>query len=318
MSKRISILLFCCWAFFAGAQQTMRYNQYLLNNYLINPAYAGTHNNWEFMMGRHSQWLGFDYAPTSMFFSANYTYRPSYNYKGWHAFGGYVEQDKRGIFTTKSVYLSYSYHVRLSSGYNMGLGLFVGGKSEGVSNSARNINDPALNIPQKSLLFYPDVVPGFRLYSKKMFMGISVRQLYKNNLTQGSEKIGTNSKLIPTIYFNYGRKFRSAANDFVFVPSVNVQTSILSKPLVDVGLQVSYRNRIAVGATYTVFNSMSANLQLQLLKNVVFGISYSYATNGLRNAAANSVEAIIGFSPIMGNEPTNNRNRVARCPDFDF
>ncbi|MFL5753129.1 MAG: PorP/SprF family type IX secretion system membrane protein [Bacteroidia bacterium] len=318
MMKRLYMLVICLYALTGAAQQTTRYNQYLLNSYLINPAYAGTHNNYEFMAGRHAQWIGFDYAPVSMFFSTTYTYRPNFNYKGWHGFGGYVENDKRGMFTTKSVYLSYSYHVRISKGYNMGMGLFVGGKSVGVSNSARNTADPALNLALKPIIFYPDIVPGFRLYSKKMFMGISVRNLYKYNLTQGSKKIGTDSKLIPTIYFNYGRKFHSATNEFTIVPSVNVQTSILSKPLVDVSLLVSYKNRIALGATYTVLNSATANLQVQILKNVVFGLAYNYATNGLRNAAANSAEAIIGITPTMGNEPVNNRNRVARCPDFDF
>ena len=318
MLKKFSILILVCVALFSEAQQTMRYNQYLLNNYLINPAYAGTHNKWEFMTGRHAQWIGFDNAPTNTFVSTTYTYRKNFNYKGWHGFGGYVEQDKRGFFTTKSVYVSYAYHFRLSRGFNMGLGMFVGGKSMGLSVKAGSAIDPALNIPKKAVMLYPDFVPGMRLYSKKMFLGLSVRNLYKNNATQGEKKIGTNSKQIPTIYFNYGRMFRSAANDFIFVPSLNVQTSILSKPLVDVSMMVSYRNRIGLGATYTVFNSVTANLQVQILKNVVFGIAYNYATNGMRNAAANSAEVILGFTPIMGNEKPDLRNRVARCPDFDF
>jgi type IX secretion system PorP/SprF family membrane protein len=317
MKFRIVILV-CFGCFALNAQQTARYNQYLLNNYMINPAYAGTHNNWEFLMGRHSQWLGFDYAPATTFFSATYTIRPNFSYKGWHGLGGYIEQDKRGVFTGKSVYLSYSYHFRISKGYNLGFGMFVGGKSLSVSNSIAYSDDPALIIPRKAIYYYPDFIPGFRLYSKKMFMGISVRQLYKNNLKQGSKEIGTDSKLIPTISFNYGRKFRSAGNDFIFTPSTNVLYSVTGKPLMDLAFNASYHNRIGVGAIYNVNNSVTATMQVHITKKIVFGIAYNYATNGLRNAYANSLEAMFGFTPAGADDQPVNRNRVARCPEFDF
>jgi type IX secretion system PorP/SprF family membrane protein len=318
VKEKIMILMLCFIGVIAKSQQTMRYNQYILNSYLMNPAYAGTNNKWEFMTGRRQQWIGFDFAPTTLFASMTYTYRKNFNYKGWHGFGAYVEQDRRGSFANKSVYVSYAYHFRISGGYKMAFGVFVGAKSVALSNAAIITNDPAFSQNRQIINLYPDIIPGYRLYSKKMFLDISVRQLTINRLQQGNQEIGTNSKLIPTLYFTYGQKFNSSTNDFTFVPSTHVQWAITGKPLVDAGIMVFYRNQIGLGTTLTFNNSFTTQLQVQALKNIVFGFAYNYATNGMRNAAANTVEVIFGFTPVMSSDQPVNRNRVARCPGFDY
>jgi type IX secretion system PorP/SprF family membrane protein len=301
------------------AQQTNRYTQYTLNNLGMNPAYAGSYQNKvEFMMGRRNQWYGFDGAPVSNFFSANYGYRANYSYKGWHGFSAYVEHDKLGAFTQKSAYLGYAYHLRIFNGVNMGFGLMAGIRTFGLNNALGSPEDPAFANNKSVVRTYPDLIPGFRLYSKKMFLDISVRQLYVNRIKQGSKQIGTDAKLPPHYYITYGRKIHTAYNGLVIAPSVHVQSSLLSLPQVDVACMVYYHKRVGVGANYRVNNSVSGIVQVNVLKNVIVGFAYDYTTTKFRAAAANTYEFMIGLSPIMASDDKLNRNRVANCPSFDF
>ncbi|MDP2386984.1 MAG: PorP/SprF family type IX secretion system membrane protein [Bacteroidota bacterium] len=318
--KKVILLVFFFACFYGYSQQTNRYTQYTLNNIGMNPAYAGSYQNKvEFMVGRRNQWYGFSGAPTTTFFSANYGYRANYSYKGWHGFSAYVEEDKVAAFTNKSAYLGYAYHMRIFTGVNLGFGLMAGIRTFGLSNAAANSLDPAFQFTKQVVRAYPDFIPGFRMYSKKMFLDVSVRQLYVNRMQQGSKKIGTSdAKLQPHYYITYGRKIHSGYNNFMFVPSVHIQSSLLAIPQVDVNCMVYYHKRIGVGANYRVNNSFSGIVQVNISKNIVAGFSYDYTTTKFRNAAANTYEFMIGVSPVMMGDEKPNKNRVANCPTFDF
>ncbi|MCD6066298.1 MAG: rane protein [Bacteroidetes bacterium] len=284
----------------------------------MNPAYAGSYpNKVEFMLGRRNQWSGFENAPVSTFFSANYGYRPT-AYKGSHGFSAYVEEDKLGAFSQKSAYLGYAYHFRIFNGLNMGFGLMAGIRSFGLSSGIGSPLDPAFNNNKTVVRTYPDLIPGFRLYSKKMFLDISVKQLYVNRIKQGSRQIGTDAKLPPHYYVTYGRKIRTGYTGLMISPSVHVQSSLLSLPQVDVGCMIYYHKRIGIGANCRVNSSVSAIVQVNILKNLVAGFSYDYTTTKFRAAAANTFEFMIGISPVMTSDEKLNRNRVANCPSFDF
>lgn len=286
----------------------------------MNPAYAGSYQNKvEFMLGRRNQWYGFKGAPVTTFLSVNYGYRANYSYKGWHGFSGYVEEDKVSAITQKSAYLGYAYHVRLFTGINMGFGLMAGIKTYGLSSSVYSNFDPAFQYTKAVVRSYPDFIPGFRMYSKKMFLDVSVRQLYPSRMEEGSKRIGTrDSKLQPHYYVTYGRRIFSGYSDFLFVPSVHFQSSLLSLPQVDLNCMAYYHKRVGVGINYRVNNSISGIFQVNVTKNIVAGFAYDYTTTKFRQAAANSYEFMIGVSPVMLGDEKPNRNRVANCPTFDF
>jgi type IX secretion system PorP/SprF family membrane protein len=303
------------------AQQTDRYTQYTLNSLAMNPAYAGTYQNKvELMMGRRNQWYGFAGAPVTTFMTINYGYRANYSYKGWHGFSGYVEEDKTSAITSKSAYLGYAYHIRVITGVNLGFGLMAGIRTFGLSNGLANPADPAFQATKQVVRTYPDFIPGFRLYSKKMFLDVSVRQLYKNRIEQGDKKLGsTGAKLSPHYYVTYGRKIHLGYNNFMMVPSVHIQSSLLTLPQVDLNCMVYYHKRIGLGANVRVNTSFSGILQVNITRNIVAGFSYDYATTKFRHGAANTYEFMIGVSPVMsGDEKVNHSKRVANCPTFDF
>ena len=92
MKKVAFIFLFLHAVLQLEAQQTTHYTQFMLNEYGSNPAVGGAINSGiNFLIGRRSQWVGFDYAPETNFASAFFTLgKKGYKYY-WHGVGAYIE-----------------------------------------------------------------------------------------------------------------------------------------------------------------------------------------------------------------------------------
>lgn len=317
MKKSSCIFFFIAFALSSFAQQNPQYTQFMLNDYGLNPAAAGSSRGWMFMVGRRVQWQGFETAPETNFANITKAFGKKGYKRYWHGAGLSVEDDRAGLFATKSAYLSYAVHFKLSPAYYLGFGLAAGIKSTALSSSLFDAGDAALMEHAPSAVI-PDFIPGIYLYSKKFVAGIAVRDVYKNTLTQGSKKIGTGSKLYPNAYITAGRKFVSPGYDYIIVPAVQVQTTFISIPVTSFNCMVYFRKRIGLGVSYRMHDAVSAMLQVRILNNLVVGFAYDYTISKFRPAQANSQEFMMGFSPVMSNENYDRPAGAANCPTFEL
>lgn len=317
MRKNLLVLLILFFALKADAQQGVQYSQFMLNDYGLNPAVAGSSRGLMFMVGRRVQWKGFGYAPETNFASVSKDFGKKGYRRYWHGVGAYLENDKFGIFNNKSVYGSYAVHLKLAAKHYLSFGVAAGIKQVAVTNSIYDASDPALNTIAP-VVTIPDVIPGIYFYSKKMMAGIAVRNLYKNTLKQGSKEIGNGSKLLPAGYITVGRKMISENYDFIFVPAVHLQTNFVSIPVSSFNLMTYYRKRVGIGVTYRMHDAVSAMIQVRVFSNVVLGFAYDYTISRFRSSNANSTEFMFGFSPIMSTENYDRPNGAANCPKFEL
>lgn len=316
MKIKILIVLLS-FSFVVSAQQAVQYSQFMMNDYGLNPAVAGSGKGVYIMFGRRTQWRGFAFAPETNFASVTKAFgKKGYKYY-WHGIGAYVEQDKFGVFTNKVVYGSYAIHLKLSAKYYLSAGVAAGIKSVALTNTVHNNFDPALEQNGPKVLV-PDIIPGLYLYSKKVTVGLSMRNVYKNTLKQGSKEIGNASRLQPTLVFTASKKFQSSGYDFVFVPGVNVQSNLLGIPSAQFNFMAYYRQRVGVGISYRAHDAISAMIQIRVLKNVVVGFAYDYTISKFRSANANSAEFMMGMTPVMSSEGYEAPGGAADCPKFDF
>src|ERR1044071_8421571 len=120
----------------AMAQQRPYYTQYIMNNYLLNPAITGIENYYDIKIGHRSQWVGIPGAPVTNYVTIHgpigkKDYRQtatSFDMKGenprgrayWeqytapaphHGIGGTIINYKTGYINRTFVNLSYAYHV---------------------------------------------------------------------------------------------------------------------------------------------------------------------------------------------------------------
>lgn len=300
-------------------QQTTQFTQFTFNKYGYNPAAAGSNINAkvEAIGGIRKQWVGIGRAPASNFFSVNYTLKPERSYKRWHNVGVYISNDSYGLFQNFGLYGSYTIHLPLNKRTTMSFGIFAGARRFSFSRSSISSDDPVgMN---SSLYFwtYPDVIPGFRVYSKKMFFDVSIQQIYKNQQVQGNKQIGNKSKLTQTVYMSFGRRF-FFDNYFVIVPAFNIRSTYTNIPSAEFNLMAYYKKRIGVGASVRDKNFISGIIQLRVFKSSTVGFAYDYSLNKISSTSPHSVEIMFGITPLMMLEGDKIKNSVAKCPTFDF
>lgn len=315
----VYILLFLCLKNFS--QQTSQFTQFTFNKYVYNPAAAGTNINagLEVILGTRKQWVGFENSPRTNFLSANYTFKPKRSYKRWHNVGLYMSKEKAGIFRNEGYYASYTLHMPMTNKYNMSFGIFAGVRNLAMDRNFISMADPVYGASYPGFFFaYPDFIPGIRVYSKKIFFDVSIQQLYKNRQVQGNKQIGNKSFLAPQLYVSFGKKFY-LDNGLTLVPAVNLHSSFTNIPSIEINMMTYYRKRIGLGVTLRNKDFISGIFQVRFFKNVTAGFSYDYSINRMNSIAPNSLEFMIGLTPMMGSMGADKGNHnVAKCPNFDF
>ncbi|MCC6581937.1 MAG: PorP/SprF family type IX secretion system membrane protein, partial [Phycisphaeraceae bacterium] len=206
---RTVLLLFSLGSVFytCTAQQTPQYTQFMLNNYGINPAACGAFSNkYDALIGMRRQWLGFSNMPVTSFINVT-TYfgrRGGGLNSGWHGVGFAWQGDKMGSkIKVDDFYGSYTFLMRLTRNGFMSFGMAVGTRRYGL-----RITDPLDPVlTSKNVWLYPDFIPGVKFFNGTWTFDLSVRQLYKYRVKQGSSMMGSPTKLPPHIYFSASRKW---------------------------------------------------------------------------------------------------------------
>jgi type IX secretion system PorP/SprF family membrane protein len=67
MMKKLLVFAALGLVITANAQQRPHYTQYILNNYIINPAVAGIENYTDVKISHRHQWVGLDGAPVTTY-----------------------------------------------------------------------------------------------------------------------------------------------------------------------------------------------------------------------------------------------------------
>eukprot|EP01035_Chromulina_nebulosa_P056849 gene56849-77913_t len=133
--------------FAATAQQRPHYTQYILNNYIINPAVAGIENYTDIKASHRHQWVGIQDAPVTTYLTIHgsigkeddRTTTSSYEPNGdnprghayWqdyqsakphHGWGVQVINDRTGPLNRFSAYGTYAYHLGISAKTSLAAG----------------------------------------------------------------------------------------------------------------------------------------------------------------------------------------------------
>ncbi|MCC6370042.1 MAG: PorP/SprF family type IX secretion system membrane protein [Bacteroidia bacterium] len=317
---KITLVLLAA-GFTSAAQQTIMYTQYAFNKAGLNPAASGTEINQEifYAIGVNRQWIGFANAPKQNFVNFSYTIKPPRSYRYWQNAGVYVENDDSGLLSYDNFYGSYTFHLLLRKTMVASFGVYAGMRSFSRSLSGGfDPSDPAVAKNKTTIYTLPDIIPGFRLSDKKFFMDVSIRQLtvYKMQDFKG-RRIGSPSRLKPSIYFDYGRKI-SLSDYLLMMPSFAVNLPVIGPPLVDANVMFFYSNTFGAGISLRNLSSASAIVQVRFYKSLSLGVAYSYPLGALRQTAPNSLEVMLGIIPLGMNTKVAGKHSIAKCPALSY
>ena len=130
MKTKLFILAFVLIVVESYSQQNAQYGQYIFNQMVFNPAYAGTKGVVSFQGVYSSQWTGINGSPTTQTISID---GPISNSMG---LGVHFINDQIGAQSQRAAYGSYAYKIRLNQSLRLSFGI-----SAGVSYFSLNGNE---------------------------------------------------------------------------------------------------------------------------------------------------------------------------------
>jgi type IX secretion system PorP/SprF family membrane protein len=314
----------------ASAQQRPYYTQYIMNNYIINPAVAGIENYWDVKASHRMQWVGLQDAPVTTYLTIHgplkksaYENSTATSFKArgenprgqayWRDYqaadphqgvGFTILNDKTGPLNRFAAYGTYAYHIGLSPTTNLSAGISVGITNMSLDANKLNFGtttvDPAVASSGTLNKLKPDVSAGLWLYGKDYFIGLSAQQIVPQNISFSDNTVSlTKGKLIPHLFLSAGYRL-SISDDVSFLPSALIRY-ISPLPIgFDVNAKFQYQDLVWLGASYRYQDGFAAMLGLNLSNTINIGYSYDIQTSRLNTVSKGTHEILIGF--LLGNK----------------
>jgi type IX secretion system PorP/SprF family membrane protein len=317
------------------AQQRPHYTQYILNNYILNPALSGIENYIDVKMSARDQWVGLNGAPETFYLTiqgpiGKKDYRtsatsydvPGQNPRGkayWesytaaephHGVGLSIINDKTGSFNRFTADVSYAYHLGLSPRTNLAAGFSAGISRIGIDKSKNDFGgndpfDPATGAAISGELnkIRPDLTAGLWLYSRDYFVGLSAQQIIPQKISFADDAaIITKGRLVPHLFLTAGYRFL-LSDDVNATPSlmlkyINGSSTNNFQP--EANLKLQYRDLFWVGGSYRYQDGYAGMLGLNVGNTFNIGYAYDFTTTNLKTVSRGTHEIVIGF--LIGNK----------------
>lgn len=328
--KKLKVF-FLCQLFFVAvhAQQKPHYTQYILNNYIVNPALSGIENYVDVKLSVRDQWVGLNGAPQTTYItvhgplgkedtktSATSFQIPGENPRGqsyWetytaskphHGVGLTVVNDRTGNFNHLTANATYAYHLGLSPTMNLSAGFGLGINQIRLDHTKVDFGngmneDPALNNNNINQL-KPDLSAGLWLYARDYFIGLSAQQIIPQSRTFSSNPAPVSGKTIPHLFATAGYRFL-LSDDVNALPSFMMKyvSGTPTNPQFDLNIKLQYRDLLWAGGSYRLNDGYAAMLGLNVGNTFNVGYAYDFTRTPLNTTSKGTHEIIIGF--LIGN-----------------
>jgi type IX secretion system PorP/SprF family membrane protein len=307
------------------AQQRPHYTQYIMNNYIVNPAIGGIENYVDVKLSMRNQWVGIEGAPRTYYASihgpigkkdyrgsatsfdmkgenprgreywANYTAAPPH-----HGLGLTAINYATGYINRTTTYGTYSYHLGLTGRTSLAAGFGLGFSTFNINRSKITLAtafDPAIGNATSNLTkIKPELNAGLWLYSSNYFLGLSAQQIIpvRLNLVDSS---AYKSTLIPHLFLTAGYRFL-LNEDISVLPSAMFRYVAGIPNSLDVNLKLQYRDLMWIGANVRKGDGLSGMFGLNIAHTL--NVSYAYDLNKgkylLSTMNRGTHEIVLGFT----------------------
>jgi len=306
MKKYLILSIFVLAVSDIYGQQLPYSSQYMFNDYLINPAVAGSKGDNIASLTYRSQWTGLNGAPTT--FTAS-IHGPWGKRVG---FGALLFNDNMGPFSTTGLQISYAYRFEINKESKISLGLsgmfyqYALDKNELALDkngfTVDESNDNAI-IGGKEKAFAPDAAFGIYYYTDNFYAGFSVPQLFQNrvNFSELNDSLKLN-KLVRHYFLTCGYKFE-INEDFDFEPSLLFKAVAPAPIQLDINAKATYKEMLWLGASYRTQESVVVMLGFTK-SNFIIGYSYDITLTNIKKYSSGSHEIYLGMkiSPFKGSK----------------
>lgn len=274
------------------AQQSPLYTQYMLNDFVINPAIAGSKPFFPLRLNVREQWEGLgDFAPSTQSLSFHAPVGD-----GRVGLGGLIFQDNTDPTSNMGAMFTYAYHLDLPN--------MMSKLSLGISGLVYQykLDQGALKFQNPDMEFeggvYSEVVPdasfGAYLYGKQYYLGASVYQLFESTFREA-------------LTYDYGDNvgvrhyFAMAGYTAEINKSLHLEPSLLVKTIqggpvqLDVNARVIFNRNLWTGISFRTDRSAVALVGMNVGNfHLAYGFDYTFAS--IANHISGSHEVSIGIN----------------------
>lgn len=273
------------------AQQLPQLSQYVFNDYVFNPAFAGSRPWFELRTGHRYQWVGITDAPRTFTLSGT---TPLGRKMG---VGGLVFTDHVGPTRRTGFQASYSYHLKLTSELKLSLAASFGLLEfmvDGSKITFHDAGDPVID-GQVRRDVVPDATFGALLYHPSWWAGFALPQLMRNDIQ--FYDAGTQSLNELAAHYHIMGGYRLDLNDELRLEPQALIKYVSPVPVkVDLTALLRYREQFWLGATYRTNDAMSFMLGCWLKRTWQFGYSYDVTTTGLKDYSDGTHEVMLAIT----------------------
>jgi type IX secretion system PorP/SprF family membrane protein len=298
------------------AQQRPQYSQYMVNNFLLNPALTGIEDYADIRLSNRQQWVGLDGAPETLYISAHTPLNKGASGNKYHralahhGAGVILHTDKTGPLRRTSFTGTYAYHLPLTTKLNVSAGASAGIIRNSVNSSELKFgnNDDQLAKGGNLANNVIDLNLGLWLYSRNFSVGVAGAQLLEDAGSFSAEAETKANFNLQRHYFATVSYRLEPTETLDIIPSVMVKLASPSPLSVDVNLRALYDERFWVGASYRHKDALVGMVGVYLSPLLDVSYSYDATLSSLNQVSAGTHEIVVGFKLL--------NNRRILCPQW--
>ncbi|HMG93292.1 MAG TPA: type IX secretion system membrane protein PorP/SprF [Chryseolinea sp.] len=269
------------------AQQLPQFTQFMYNNLVINPAYAGADEALSLTLLHRSQWTGVDKAPSTQSFSAHSLIR-----KKQIGLGLTVIRDEIGVHKNTNIMTNYAYHINVAEKTFLSMGLQVGLtnlKSDYASLASAPVDPKLVNSINETMI---DFGAGLYLRSPRFDLSLSSPGLLSRTVSV-SDSVSVNFKRANVMGF--ARYRFSLSDNFDMEPGIMIKYFTTLPFSYDLNLNFIYRSVLTTGVSYRKDESIDLILRFQISPQLQFGYAYDYPISYAARLSSASHELMLNY-----------------------
>ena len=305
MKKIILSLVTVLTLGWAVGQQQEQFSMYMMNNFMVNPAEAGTEEFIDIKIGYRTQWVSLSGAPKTFFLSGHAPLAKKMSrfddvqQLAFHGVGGVITADQIGPFSIINAKAAYSYHLPVGKDLILSLGAFAGIRQyqldpnklafdEGLS------QDPTFSAAQTFTA--PDLSLGLWGYASNYYFGLASFQLLQSDLQLQTtiDNTGGDSGSLAMHHWATAGYLIKLNEDFMIIPSFVVK-AVQPAPLsFDLNAKFRYKDLAWLGFSYRRLDSFVGIIGVTAKKKFDIAYAFDFTTSDLSNYTTGSHEILVG------------------------
>ena len=287
-SKIILIVIALLLGGIIYSQQDPQYTQYMYNQNILNPAYAGSGGDLSIGLLGRMQWVGIDGAPDTQTLNIHGKVNRGLG------LGLSVIHDNIGPVDETNLYIDASYTIQAGSEGKLAFGLKGGMTFMNVGLLTKtdviDLNDPAFSKDYNGS--YPNIGAGVYYYTDRFYTGFAIPGLLESYKYDVDGLLFKDVSDKRHIFFTTGYVFD--LNDNLKLKPSAMMKMVAGAPIsFDINSTLFINDKFEVGLSWREGDSIDAILGMQVTPDLRVGYAYDYTLSNLSHYNSGSHEIML-------------------------